>query len=271
MYIKKITYLLILTILVACSERNPNSPYINDDGENTNTATSKARYFPDNIGSFWVYETFELDSMNQVMKQSLSYDSVIVESGIVKANRKSKLFTNYRKTTGNYQKNGENYYAFDGKKLLTLQIYLNKFFQGIPFSFINFSANDWITIVNPDDDLWRVYRMKLDNTTIPNLPFGTMNGKVDVLASWEGKKNINIDGRSLSADEYLITFEFDGDIAVPFINTIHISVTRELYQYYANDIGLVYESMSSSALSIPLLGNINLPGYQSKLIRYNIN
>ena len=262
------TYLIFLTMILACSERYPNSPYI-DDGNNIDNKTTP-RYFPNKVGSYWIYETYQLDTLNQVVKTSMSYDSVIVVTELMKAGKKAKQFTKYSKTTGTYQKNGDNFYSLEGTKLFALQTYLTKFFQGIPFSFINFSANDWIKIVDPDDDLWRVYRMKFDNTTIPNLPLGTMTGKVDVLASWEGKKNINIDGHSFEADEYLITFSFNGDVAVPFINSLHISIERELYQYYANDIGLVYESMSSSAISFPLLGNINLPGYQSRLIRFNI-
>jgi len=51
--------------------------------------------------------------------------------------------------------------------------------------------------------------MKLENVSIPNYPFVTLNGKIDVLASWEGKRNMTLDGKSVEADEYLITFEFD--------------------------------------------------------------
>jgi|GEM_PF-4498741 len=265
---KYILFALILLIgLSACSERYPNSPYTDDNGNGT---TAKVRYFPVSIGSYWIYETYQLDTMNRVDKTTKSFDSIFVEADIVKANKKAKYFIKYSKTTGNYQKSGEDFFALEGNKLYTLQTYLSKFFRGVPFQLANFSSAEWIKIVDHEDDLWRIYRMKLVNTTIPNLPFVTLNGKIDVLASYEGKKKLNIDGKSIEADEFLITFEFDADMNVPFVGVLNIGIERELYQYYANDIGLVYENLNSSALSFPLIGNINLPGYESKLIRYNI-
>jgi len=56
----------------------------------------------------------------------------------------------------------------------------------------------------------------------------------------------------------------------PVFGKINIGIERELYQYYVNDIGLIYEKLSSSALSLPLIGSVNLNGFESKLIKYNI-
>ncbi|MFH1050320.1 MAG: hypothetical protein V1779_05235 [bacterium] len=261
---------LIIFGLIACSERYPNSPYYDDTESNGNTVKNKVRYFPDQIGSYWIYETYDLDTLDRIELTSLSIDSIIVESELMKANKKAKQFVRYSRSGLNYQKAGEFYYAIEGNKLYSLQTYLSKFFQGMPYQLVNFSDSEWIKIVDPDDDLWRIYRMNLEDVSIPNLPFVKLNGKIDVLASWEGKETLNVNGKSIVADEYLITFEFDADLTIPLFGNINIGIERELYQYYANDIGLVFETLSSSALSFPVVGNINLPGYQSKLIKFNI-
>jgi len=266
--IKKILIPLLIIGLFSCSERYPNSPFYED--EDFISTKNKVRYFPDNIGSYWKYETFQLDTLNRIVLTSLEVDSIVVENELMKANKKAKQFVVYTMSDMTYQKTNEFFYSIEGNKLFALQTYLSKFFKGIPFQLANFSDNEWIKIVDPDDDLWRIYRLKLENVSIPNLPLGKMNGKIDILASWEGKKNIIINGNSVVTDEYLITFEFNADLTIPIFGNLSIGIERELYQYYANDIGLVYENLSSSSLGFPIFGNIELPGYQSKLIEFNI-
>ena len=268
--IKKVLFIIsILFGLTACSERYPNSPYEDEFGFDENTS-NKLRLFPNEVGSYWIYEIYDLDSMNVKMNASKRYDSTVVEAELVKAGKTAKLFSTYTKNNTSYQKSVENYYAVERKKLLTLQSYLSKFFQGVPIQLANFSNTEWITLIDSDDDLWRIYRMKLENVSIPNYPFITLNGKIEVLASWEGKKKMTFKGNTVDADEYLLTFEFDADITIPVFGKVNIGIDRELNQFYVNDIGLIYEKLSSSGLSIPLIGSINLNGYESKLISYHI-
>ncbi len=268
---KKILILSFMILgLIACSERYPNSPYYDDSDTQGNSLKNKVRYFPDNIGSYWVYETHQLDTLNRIVATSLTIDSIVVENELIKAGKNAKQFSVFSRSDINYKKSDDLFYAIENNKLFTLQTYIAKFFKGIPFQLVTLSENEWIKIVDPDDDLWRIYRLNLDNVTIPNLPLVKMNGKIDILASWEGKKNLNINGKSIETDEYLITFEFDADLTIPLLGTLNIGIERELYQYYANDIGMVFESLSSSSVAFPVMGSINLPGYESKLIKYNI-
>ncbi|MFC2131026.1 hypothetical protein ACFLSQ_06290 [Bacteroidota bacterium] len=262
---------LIFAVLLACNEQYPNSPYADGtSGNNGKTIpTGKVKYFPDEAGSYWIYETFQLDSNNGKISNSISYDSVIVEGELLKAGKKAKLFVTYTKQSGNYSKELERFYSIEDKKLYSIQSYLGIFLEGFPINIVNFSDEEWVKIVDPEDDLWRIYRLKFEDAGIPDMPFLQMSGKIDILASWEGTKTFNIKGKSVIANEYLMTFELDADIDIPLVGKLNISVDRDLYQYYADDIGLIQSVLSSSEVSFPLLGGVSLPGFESTIIRYN--
>ena len=101
-------------------------------------------------------------------------------------------------------------------------------------------------------------------------PLLQMNGDVDVLASWEGPKDIKINNKTYKTEEYLFTIEIDLELTVPFLGKQNIHIERELYQYYVKNIGLVKSLMTSSSISIPILGEIPLNGIDKEIIKFNV-
>ncbi len=270
--IKNIISILIALVLFACAEK-PNSPYADDynTGNNTTISNSKSIYFPTDIGSFWVYQTYNLDSNNTIINGSKSFDSVIVSEKILKADKNSYHFITYNNKGGSYTKDADNYYYIEKDKVYTLQDYLNKFFAGVPMNLLNFSSTEWIKIFDNEDDLWRIFREKLEDASIPGNQFLKMTGKVDILSSWEDIKDIKIGTKTVKAKEFLVTLDFNADINIPILGKQHLYLYRELYLYFAKNIGIVKEKMMSSSLSIPIIGDFKLAGFEKYLIKYHIN
>jgi hypothetical protein len=263
--------ILILPVLFACTDHYINSPYPDDGFSNGSTPSSgKLKVFPNEFYSYWIYDTFILDSNDSIIQNSQSKDSVVVIGEILKSGYMSRIFSTFTGNFGIYNHEKDNYYAVEGSKLLTTQSYLSVFLEGAPFNFINFSDEEWITLVDTEDELWRIMRVKFEDQNIPDIPFVTITGKVDILDSWEGKRIININGNSINSDEYLMTFDFIANITIPLYGSISISIQRELYQHYAENIGLVHEKLNSSGISLPLIGSINLPGFERTLSNYSI-
>lgn len=269
--IKYILSLIFFLLTFACSEK-PNSPYTDEfNSDNNGTINSNSEYFPTNIGSFWVYNDYNLDSNNIKIKSTKTFDSVIVSEKLLKAGKNAYHFITYHNNNGNYLMDGNNYFYTEKGKVYTLQDYLNKFFSGVPMNLLNFNSTEWIKIFDNEDDLWRIYRQKLDDQSIPGNQFLKMTGKVDVLSSWEDIVDIKIAGKNVKAKEFLVTLDFNADINVPILGKQHLYLYRELYIYYAKNIGIVKEKMLSSSFSIPVIGDYKLPGFEKYLIKYHIN
>lgn len=263
--------IFIITLLIACTDHYINSPYPIDDFSNGKTPSSeKLKVFPNELYSYWIYDSIMLDSNNNIIQTSKSKDSVVVIGEILKSGYTSKIFSTFTGNFGIYNHEKDNFYTIDKSKLLTTQSYLSIFLKGAPFNFINFSDEEWFTLVDIEDDLWRIMRMKFEDQNMPDIPFVTISGKVDILDSWEGKRMINVNGTDINTDEYLMTFDFIADITIPLYGSISISIQRELYQHYADNIGLVHEKLNSSGISLPLIGKINLPGFERTLTNYSI-
>src|SRR3989339_746513 len=226
--------LFLILILAGCSQRYPNSPYEDENGNNI-PQKGKISYFPDNIGSYWIYEKYELDTLNNRIKNSLSFDSVIVAGELLKSGKLASYFVTYNKQFGIYSLDNEKYYHIENSKLFSLQSYLEVFMQGFPFDLSFFNDTAWVKIVDPEDDLWRLYRQKFDNQNV-GLPLTTLSGKMEILASLEGTKTFKIDGTNILTKEYLISFDFNGQLNT-FLGSLNIIIQRELYQYYADGIG----------------------------------
>jgi len=109
-----------------------------DISGNNGNSSYKLRLFPDEVGSYWLYETYQLDTLNLKVEDSKTYDSVVVENELIKAGKNAKLFSTYSKSSFTYQKSSENFYTVEDKKLLTLQIYLSKFFSRCTYSTCQF-------------------------------------------------------------------------------------------------------------------------------------
>ena len=266
----KIKYLIIslVFILLSCSDRYPSSPYdVYDNNDNT-VKTSSIDIFPTQKGNFWIYESFTLDTINNRIENSLTYDSVVVTEKNIVDNNKVWTFSTYNNSTGNYSLQNNDFYTIMDNQVWTPEVWINNLIGDLPFSILPFSETELVKILDTKDDLWRIYRLNLENANIPNLPLGNINGKVDILCSWEGKININVLSKNVSADQYLTTMYFNISADVPFIGKLNINIERELYQYYVKNIGLVRSKLSTSSISFPLLGEIPLIGYEKNLIKY---
>ncbi len=267
-------FLIILTLtmmLISCGKNDFTSPYGNPE---LNTDNNVKQYtisiFPTDLNRYWIYESFSTDEQNNILNESLTYDSVVVSNQIKKLGKKCFVFITFNKNDNNYQKIREDYYFIENTQVWTPENWLDQFItDNLPINFLPLQDTNLIKILDIEDDLWRIYRIKLDQANIPNYPLVNVSGKADILCSWEGKTTVTTKIGKFEADEYLTTISMNLTLEIPFLGKQNIVIDREYTRFYVNKIGLIKAKLSSAKVSLPLIGDFILNGYEKTLINFS--
>ncbi len=267
---RKIVEIIFISLIAitafSCEDKYSDNPCEN---AGSTSAMSETRYFPLSVGAYWIYRGTKIDSLGREIPESEEIDSAVVESSVFIAGKSAKEIVVYQISNAPKIKY-KRYYHSENGAVWSLSSYLDIFSEGIPFSLIPVDDSLWIKIYDENDDLFRLYRIYLDNNNLPGLPLKVDKGKAEIIKSYEKDINLDLMGRSFATQEWLSPFEFYAMGRAPFIGDYSINAVRDVREYYAKDVGVVKTVVGKLELSLPVAGGVSAQEEKFELIRYKI-
>ncbi len=262
---KLAVFLAMVLIVAACSDDKKNP--VNNDPQSTTK-----NYLPMKSGSFWIYDTYDLDMQNQVNPETKQIDSVVAgEKSIYLEKEATKL-----KQFVDGELNANYHFYTEEKSIFAESNYilpLNSGF-GLPIDKI---TNQWVKIADFDGTNWDVlsYQFADESISMPQLPSGIkLNADYKVTAARSaGNVAIPYGDTNLDAVEITLSHTVTGSISyLLFSFPITFTITQKLY--FAKDIGIVKVITQSQKININLgvagSQTIDVPGHQKTLTNYKL-
>ncbi|MBI5325582.1 MAG: hypothetical protein HZB41_10000 [Ignavibacteriae bacterium] len=242
---------IIIVFLNSCSGDNP-----------TNTGQQGNFTFL-NVGDWWIYERYLIDSTGNISGNKTIDSTFITETETVMGKLAFKM-----KTVTVGSEDEENYCYTEGEKFFIHSDFVNrqieKLLEKLPIQ-LPISLDDmWVKIADYTSNSWLV---KID--TIPAteiVPGVTITGTFTINGEKGIYKNMTVNSKSLSAQEFKLIFVFDG-----FINqSVKQSFKITVHTWFDKKVGILLQTNDQSRFDIPLSGSYVFEGYERNLIRYNI-
>ena len=257
----KKTFLLVLMLssmllLYSCSE--------------TTSTNDVKNYFPNVVGNYWVYESFELDSLGNKNLATRSIDSTIITGTQNLFGKNSSIYTTYIDGGNSSDKN---YYTENGKLYSTIANVMPPQMP-IPIDY----TDAWVIIADPDSTNWSIFSQTLTNVDMP-LPggggTGKLNGDFTIKVEKGLKQTINTgEGQTISvmAQEYKILYSFNGTITVGgFPIPLQLIFTVTNHKWYGENIGLVLDRVDPTTIQVSVLYTYSIKGSESDMLRYHVS
>jgi len=227
---------------------------------------SKSKIQPLTIGSYWIYDVYDLDT-NNTGRLSQFTDSSVVVGDIEMIGQMGRIIRTFSvDRNGNIDNEIDNYYYETNAKLYMHSKAFTEFFSS---SFFPIEMKEqWMKIADKNDEDWKVYEETLPETIGPmNMKF---SGKIIVNGEKGGTRSFTVGNKELKTDEYLLFINFNGNATTSlFPLPIPINFDRVMKLYYADGVGLVSQKMESMRFSLAGF-DLPLPGTETILKRYVI-
>lgn len=215
-----------------------------------------SRYMPNKIGSYWVYEWFEVDENGNKNLESMTTDSMFV---VGPATKEGKSCTEYKTIS-----EGDEISSFmyvEGSKLYSFSEALSTDLLPVPLE-------QWILLADFEGTTWVI----LKDSTISGIELPDPPGaKIDVTVSITGAKGgtipISVGSNTFTAQEFTMNFKIIAKMSGFEI----ANFTKVIKNYFVQDIGLIQSSSDANKVSILGMGEMTVPGFFQNLVRYNIS
>ncbi|MCO5251896.1 MAG: hypothetical protein M9949_10825 [Candidatus Kapabacteria bacterium] len=248
-----------LFALFSCSE---------DKAPNTNT---DAEYYPMTTGSYWVYESKELDGEGKVT--ATTTDSVAISKTTTKLGKECFEFKNYEGDdhVGNTYK-----YKTETELYTLLDVILpdpDDF--PLPYSEID---DQWVKIADENQSSWDIFELALNEFEIEMEGVaGKLTGTLKIVGRKGGIVKLSgIMGQSYNAQEFIVENHISGVFTITSFGwpvDVDIDEKINIRYYYADNIGLIkYRAEPLLVKLVTPLGTYNVPikGREEILLRTNV-
>ncbi len=248
--------LALVFLFSACSDDsdNPTDPGDNDDA---------AAYYKIDVGNWWIFQNYDLDTLDQVIDGTESVDTTRVLASLQYQGKSAYM------ATSTYYDSEEGlivdtfYIAVEGQKLYQYFDNLGNEQLLVPFGgwvlTADFNGTEWTvvdtTITDQEVDLG-------DNAGILNATFTIKGKKLN-------KENITVKGKTVEAQKFEQTVSMVGTITVSGFE-IQINQTVKTTLWFGENVGLAKTYQPAAKMSIPLYGDIQIDGTKSELLDYSV-
>ncbi len=253
MELKYLFYIICLPILIASCVNN--SP----------TDANSTSLLPHNPGTYWVYEDYMLDSNGNIMTNSLIYDSTIVAGNITIHDTTGTIFLTY--TIGNTGKVDSAFFHSSDQKVYVYSNYFTNILSRLPFSLNIPLPEQWMKLVDENDEDWRLMDQEIPETEIINGV--TLSGTISLYGSKSGIATINAESKNFNTKKFTLKMTFSGTVKYSTYN-IPINFVRNTYLYFTDGVGLIKSVSDPVKINVFILPPINFPGEEQTLIRHYI-
>jgi hypothetical protein len=212
-------------------------------------------YFPLTIGSWWVYENYELDENGDRILDTREEDSSIVSGIKTILEKEAKVVTSYDEDGSSE----DNYFYTDYSWL-----YAHSSFFKLPIEEI------WILIADLKGNNWDIAEYDIPEIEYEtSIGKGVLNGKLNIKGEKGGTKTITVDNKKIKCREFKIIVNFTGTFKkVNYVTPAYYTIIQ--HSWYGENVGLVQEIVDPYVFKIPTVGSTNHGGYESILLKYNI-
>ncbi len=229
--------ILLPIMLVSCSDDDPVGP-------------GKDSILPVTLGSYWIYENYNLDESYNRLNKFTGLDSSIISGTTVKLGKNASVMTKYTQNrTGVYEKEDDDFYYIDGSKLYVHTDYI-KNMMSIMSSIFQIDEK-WLLIANENDEDWTVLEQDID--TFP-LIATKIWGHLTMRDTKGGTVTLAVNGKDYTAQEYTLDVDFEGKVL--YLKTeIEKSYKVKIHLWFAKGVGLIKSIVYMPAVS---LGNYSM-------------
>lgn len=230
-----------------------------------------ADLLPLSISSFWLYKKYELDSNSNPIMTNFTLDSVICFGTEFILQRNAYKFLSFSTidNTNQYTQNTNQYYYKDGVVYYSHSSWFNDLvnFGGAGFTLPFEITEQWVKIINPDQNDWRIYSHTFNNQ---QFSFGLLNGELTIDGINRGVVSTQV-GTTNYQNVVLVDykFKFVGNAQTQFGN-LPLNLERFLSVYYLPGIGKIKAKMKPMRFIVEGLIDQIIPGYEQQLFKYNI-
>ncbi|MBI5325583.1 MAG: IPT/TIG domain-containing protein, partial [Ignavibacteriae bacterium] len=237
--------------------------YAGGKQSNAVAITILKNYFPNAVGNYWVYETFELDTAGNRDNNTREVDSVLITGTWNFLGKNSDIYTKY---TGSSSGKEYYYYTEGGKYYTNIT---NVMPPKLPFPIDYQDA--WIVIANPDSTSWTIFSQELKDVEM-DLPGGQGKGTLNGTFIIKGEKGLNQtmttgenSSVNVNAQEYKLLYSYNGTITVivsgiPVPINMNFTVTE--HQWYGENIGLILDRVDPTTIQISVFYTYYLTGME---------
>jgi hypothetical protein len=258
----QILFALLAIILVsACSKDKSSTP--------TNNNNSNNSYFPMTMNTYWVYNNYLIDTLNKTSTVAVSHDSTFVAGTITKLNHLASIFRTNSVDTAGQTSTTDSYFYTTATRVFLHSSYFDNMFQAIPAPLNSMFKiqEQWLPVVDQEVNNWLILNQPIDTSA----SFGgfKITGTIQVLGSKGNTKTLLIEGKSYLAQDYIMTFNFQGSVNVAGF-PVSIPITRISHFYFVENIGMVENKMENSEMTIPILGSFKTGGNDQVIQKFYI-
>ena len=222
--------------------------------------------FPISLGSYWVYEKYQLDTLNNRITPYSCLDSNIITGTKSLLGQTASILSGFTNESGAYVSKNDQYYYKDGELLYTHSSWFDDLMsiggQGftLPFKI----DEQWFKVIDPNSNIWNVFQKTFNKETFQ---FGTVTGTLSISAVNKGYETIPGYANCL---KLTYPFTFVGSINV-YNQDIPLNITRNMHVWYYNGTGKVMIRIESTKLTL-IAGTAPtvVPGYDLVLVRKSI-
>ncbi len=248
-----------LFALFSCSE---------DKDPNTNT---DAEYYPMTVGSYWVYESKELDGEGKVT--ATTTDSVAISKTTTRLDKECFEFKNYI----NSVHDGDTYQYKTETELYTLLDVILPDEEELPLP-IGEIVEQWVKIADKNQSSWDIFELPIQDFAIEiEGVAGELTGTLKIVGRKGGMVSLpGIMGQTYNAQEFTVENHIVGVIKVTSLGGITGDIDEKINvkYYYADNVGLVkYRSEPLLAKIKTAFNTFQVPisGREEILLRTNVS
>lgn len=240
-----------------------------DDDDNPVTPNDKTKYdsyFPMSAGSWWIYETYDLNQDQSRNLSTLEFDSVAVTGTETIDGKTASVFSTW--TEG--EKQNDKYHYVEESKL-----------------YINASAllpatlpkeidlgSELVILADFFGSTWTLKTQAIDDI---DATFGdydvTLNGTLTISGAKKGTETITVDGIDYNCQEFELSYNYAGKIKYMGY-PLDINFTLKRHFFFADGKGLIQDLFESNkvSISVPIIGEIpfDIPGEEALMNTMNI-
>lgn len=262
-----LTLSLLTLIFVSCS----------DDAVNPEDGTDLL--LPLKTGTYWIFEQYSLDSLNNRTQSTPEIiDSIAITGTAVKLDKMASVFSTFRKL-GQPAEVPNQFYYTENQKIYTHSDFINNMinFSSLPVDLPIKIEEQWLLMIDPNVETWDIYQRTFSNDTVDFQGMATLvlNGTMTIKGKKAGTETLKVDGKDHKAHKYTLTISADLNVKVsipgnPITIDDKIKFTRNFHLWFINKGGNVKQYLETLNLKIPFVGNQVINGYEATAVRYHV-
>lgn len=253
--------IFILTILLSASLIT-----ISCSDDKTTGPSDTKNYFPQSIGSWWVFDNYELDQSGNRIEESIAEDSVAITGKEVILGKETYIYSDFY--LGNEFDKTNRFVENNSYWVHNSLIEPDLGDLGIEFP-LDFT-DDWVKIADPSMTNWSILTQEIKDLVIEIEGITvTINGNVAIFVDKGSTKNITVDSKSISSQEFVVNYKFTGTFTavIPIPQTLNFTVKTHFW--FGEDAGLI--SGITDPVSIDLVvEKVEINGSETIAKRFSI-